>query len=90
MYDLDAMSSEQLVTATDRLLFGGPRRRPSAARFEYVVEDPAEVPIEEATVYVRDTPPSVGSATRITVLSAVFGAAIGTLIVAASTLLGSR
>jgi len=56
MYDLEAINADQIVTATDRLLFGHPLKRRALARGTTdlgVAARRAVVQHDERTVYMR-------------------------------------
>ncbi len=82
MYDVGAIET---INTEQRQLLSKPRRRPSASRFAV-----APNVVEEPTASVRGAQLSLGIATQIAIVSAALGAALGALVVAASTLLGSR
>jgi hypothetical protein len=81
--NLEAINIDQLVTATDRLLFSGglPKRRPSAPRLEH-----AAPVVDERTVLVRDEPTSLPFLATIAMLGAAVGLFVGTAAIAVATL----
>ncbi len=74
MYDLDAIAAinvDQLVTATDRLLVGGVRKRRPVARGSQPVLD------DEPTLFVRRAaPPSLALAATLGAVAGVFAIAL--------------
>jgi hypothetical protein len=81
MSEIAAINAEQLVTATDRLLFSGlpAKRRPSASRLELALASD-ELP----TQLVRPVP--IAHFARLAALGCAVGVTVGTLCAAMAAL----
>jgi len=79
MTEIASINAEQLVTATDRLLFSGlpAKRRPSAPRLELAL-------VELPTQLVRPAPTTHFA--RLAALGCAVGVTVGTLCAAMATL----
>ena len=83
MIEIESINAEQLVTATDRLLFSGlpAKRRPSAPRLDVEL---ALEPVELPTQLVR--PALTTHFARLAALGCAVGFTVGTLCAAMATL----